>query len=117
MKRIKFSITKKHFGDYYEPEFDDKYIGDYMVQEWTFGEKEDIVQRASEQSFDSETGKYGFKINNKEYRTLQLLSCLKKAPFRIVEKNIYAIPNSIAELIMDKISEVNETLNDSEEKK
>lgn len=117
MRRKKFTIDNSTFGEHYIPEEDDKYIGDYLVQEWTFGDREEVVQQASDQELDGDTGKYTVRMRSKDYRVLQILYCLKKAPFKVTEKNILGLPNSIADKILKIIGDVNEVMEEDEEKK
>ncbi len=117
MRRKNISITQETFGEYYLPEEDDKYIGDYLLQEWSFGDREEVIQQASDQELDTDTGKYVVRMRSKDYRVLQILYCLKKAPFKVTEKAILSLPNSIADKLLKEIAIINEAISDDEEKK
>lgn len=114
-KRI-VKITKATFGKDYD-ELDDKpFIGEYKIREWTFGEKEDILELASEQNV-GEDGKIKFSIKSSKYRILQLLTCVRKAPKKVTEEFIRSMPNSVASLLNSAVEEVNKDFSDEEEKK
>jgi hypothetical protein len=116
VRRKKVKITKKTFGKYYDEELDGYMVGEYLVQEWSVGEKEDIIEMSASQSYDKDEEAFDIQMNSAEYKILQFLACLKKAPFEITRESIRGLPASIGDKLFAAISEVN-TLEDEDETK
>jgi len=117
LKRKKVKITKKTFGKYYDDEMDSHLVGEYLVQEWSLGEKEDVISLSSSQKYDKEEEEFDIQMDSAEYKVLQFLACLKRAPFEISRESIRGLPASIGDLIFEAISEVNKVEDAKETKK
>ncbi len=117
MRREIVKITKKDFGKYYDSELDGHLLGEYMVQEWNMGEKEDVISLSASQSYDRKEEEFDIQMDSAEYKILQWLACLKKAPFEISRESIRALPASIADKIFETIQKVNSLDEDDKAKK
>ncbi len=109
-------ITEKQFGKNY----DDAYefvLGAYTLQEWSFGDREDILEMASTQKINPKTKEIDFGIKSSKFRVLALVACIKKAPFAVNVKTVRALPVFVAEYLHDEVSALNEVMTEAELKK
>jgi len=112
-----FNVTKKMLKGADE-DFISRYAGKYVIKEWNFGEKQDILEMCSVQDFDVETGDIKVNIKSSLYNILQLKTCLREAPSPVTEEFIRELPNRIGAKLLSLVQEVNkEEDEDSEEGK
>lgn len=91
--------------DGYEQEVKDKYLGTYVIEEWTFGQKEDVTELSSEQVKDKD-GETTFKIKIGKFRINQMLACLVSAPKPINLDYIRGMPSRVGDKISAEITEL-----------
>lgn len=99
MKKLKFTIEDIDDEDY------KKYVGDYIVREWTWKERADIVEDASTTKTDAK-GDIDMTINSKNLLYGQLRKLLVKAPFDITQEEIDNLPVEVGEIIIKHIQMV-----------
>lgn len=116
MRRKTIEIKKEKFGKKYDESYD-PFIGAYVLQEWSFGDREDILEMASTQKIDPKTKEIDFGIKSSKFRVLALVACVKEAPFKVNAKTIRALPVFIAEYLHDEVSALNEVMTEAELKK
>ena len=117
MKNKLVSITKAKFGDAYHEDYE-YLIGDYVLKEWSFGEREDIIEMSSEQKLNTKTKDVDFKMKSSKFRVLTMMACIKEAPFgKVTSKTIRDLPVFVAEYLFDEISEFNESMSEEQQKK
>ena len=91
----------------------EKYVGTYVIKEWSFGEREQVLEEASDVQIDAETNKSKFQLKPSKTRIATIKACLLSAPFEITAAELKAIPNWLGEYLYEEISELNDGDGDS----
>jgi len=113
---VTIEIKQEWFGDKYIPEKHEKYLGEYLVEEWNFGEREEVMELSSEQVTD-DAGAIKFIVRSSKFRVNTLLKCIKNAPYKVSIANIKKMPIGVAEFLYDVVSDLNEAISGEELKK
>jgi hypothetical protein len=112
MRTKELEIVKELFDEdqllHYE-----KYIGTYVIKEWSFGEREQVLEEASDVQIDAETNKSKFQLKPSKTRIATIKACLLSAPFEVTAGELRDLPNWLGEYLYDEISELNEGGDDS----
>ena len=91
----------------------EKYVGTYIIKEWSFGEREQVLEEASDVQIDTDTNKSKFQLKPSKTRIATIKACLVSAPFEITGAELKAIPNWLGEFLYEEISELNDGDGDS----
>lgn len=91
----------------------EKYVGTYVIKEWSFGEREQVLEEASDVRIDPDTNKSKFQLKPSKTRIATIKACLLSAPFEITAAEIKAIPNWLGEYLYDEINDLNDGDGDS----
>ncbi|KKN31651.1 hypothetical protein LCGC14_0821690 [marine sediment metagenome] len=117
MKNKIVSITEEMFSDAYHEDYE-YLLGDYRLQEWSFGEREDVIEMSSVQRIDPKTKQVDFAMKSSKFRVLTMLYCIKEAPFgKVTQKAIRDLPVIVAEFLFESVSELNESMTEEQQKK
>ncbi len=116
MLKTTVELTKEDFGEKYNPKKHDKYIGEYEFEEWTFGDREDVIEQASEQVKDAK-GNLDIIMRSSKFRSLTIQKCMKKAPFKITITEIRKCPPALGEWLYRKCDDLNDEYDLEEIKK
>ena len=109
-------LEKADFGSKFRKEYE-PYLGAYRFEEWTFGEREDVIEQSSETLKAKKGEKMEIIMKSSKFRALTVSKCLKIAPFKISVKNIRDAPVVITEWFYKKVAELNEDMDVDEIKK
>ena len=116
MRKKLITVSEEDFGIDYDEEYEE-YVGDYVLREWTFGEREDIIELSSVQKVDTKTSEITVEMKSSKFRVFVLQACLRSAPFKTTVKAIRGLPIALAEYLFEEVSELNETMSDGTAKK
>ena len=117
MKNKLVSITEEQFGDAYHEDYE-YLLGDYKLQEWSFGEREDIIEMSSIQRINPKTKEMELSMRSSKFRVLTLMACIKEAPFgKVTQKSIRELPVFVAEFLFEEVSDLNESMSEAQQKK
>lgn len=117
MKTKLLTITEEQFGDVYDEDYE-YLLGDYKLQEWSFGEREDIIEMSSIQRINPRTKEMELSMKSSKFRVLTLMACLKTAPFgKVTNKAIRDLPVFIAEYLFEEVTDLNEAMSEAQQKK
>jgi len=101
------------------PELYDDYCGNFVIREWTFGERERIIGDSSEQIVDGDTGKVKSRLISSIFRLSVLKNCVKLTPLKSAPTEVYLkdMPVWLGEALWEKVNSLNETMSKDEGKK
>lgn len=117
MKNKIVTITEEKFGEAFHEDYD-YLLGDYKLREWSFGEREDIIEMSSVQKLNNKTKEMELSMKSSKFRVLTMLACIREAPFgKVTNKAIRDLPVFVAEYLFDEISELNESMSEDQQKK
>lgn len=117
MRKTILSVTEEDFEDSYIDDYE-YLIGDYIVREWTFGEREDIIEMASVQKIDPKTKEMEIQMKSSKFRVLTLAACMESTPFgKATIKMIRGLPVFFAEYLFAEVSKLNEVVTEDSLKK
>jgi hypothetical protein len=116
MFKSNIELTKEDFGEKFDPKRHEQYLGEYEFQEWTFGDREDVIEQASDQIKDKD-GSMDIIMKSSRFRVLTILKCTNKAPFKITLKSLRALPPALGEWMYTKCNDLNDDFDLDEIKK
>lgn len=105
-------LDKEAFGEGYN-EMYAPYLGAYRFEQWTFGDREDVIEQSAEQVKTSK-GDFDMVMKSSKFRVLTISKCLKEAPFKINYKTIRSVPVVLGEWLYEKSAEVNGAMGEGE---
>ncbi len=87
-----------------------KYLGTYVLTEWRFGNREEVLEAASDMKKvkDGKKTKSESEVKFSRYRTTTLLHCIKTAPFTVSMKSVRALPVGLADFFLDIVEDLND---------
>jgi len=102
-------LEKRTFGKKWRKDYE-KYLGTYILTEWQFGSREEVLEASSDMKKvkDGKKIKTESQIKFSRYRTTTLLYCIKSAPFTVTMKAIKELPVGIADFFHEIVDELND---------
>ena len=102
-------LVKEAFGTKWREDYEN-YIGTYVLTEWRYGKREEVLEAASDMKKikDGQKTRTESEIKFSRYRTTTLLQCIKSAPFTVSMKAIKDLPVGIADFFHEIVDELNE---------
>ncbi len=102
-------LVKEAFGKKWRQEYT-KYLGTYVLTEWRFGNREEVLEASSDMKKvkDGKKNKTESEVKFSRYRTTTLLYCIKSAPFTVSMKAIKDLPVGIADFFHEIVDDLND---------